>query len=181
MVVVTGYGDGYGYGDGDGYGDGYGYGIKSMCGKYFYSIDRTPTSIDGVRGNIARGSILHRDLTTTPCYVVKSGRYFAHGQTLRDAQNALQEKLLEGMSAEERVDAFLSEFKAGVKYPAKMFYDWHHRLTGSCEFGRNAFAHDHGIDVERDSMTVQEFVDLTETAYGGSIIRMIKERLESKS
>ena len=175
-------GDGYGYGDGDGYGSssGYGDGVTSIGGKFFYSIDGTSTSIDGVRGNIAKGHILRSDLTLEPCYIVKGGRFFAHGKTIREAQEALQEKLLEGMIDEERVDAFLSEFNPDTEYPAKAFYDWHHRLTGSCEFGRNAFAKDHGIDVEHDSMTVQRFVELTENAYGGNVIRMVKDRLKAK-
>ena len=175
----SGYGDGYGSGYGDGDGSGSGSGVKSMDGKIFYSIDGTQTSIDRVRGNIAKGHILRGDLTLEPCYIVKGGRFFAHGKTIREAQEALQEKLLEEMSEEERVDAFLSEFKPDTEYPAKAFYDWHHRLTGSCEFGRNAFAKDHGIDVEHDSMTVQRFIELTENAYGGNIIRMVKDRLEA--
>jgi hypothetical protein len=200
----SGYGDGYGYGSGDGYGSGYGYGdgygsgygsgdgygygsgsgygygdgIKSIHGKILHNIDDTSTSIDVVRGNIAKGHILRGNLTLAPCFIVKGGQYFAHGETLRDAQEALQEKLLEGMSDEERVDAFLAEFAADKAYPAKAFYDWHHRLTGSCEFGRAAFAKDHGIDLEHDMMKVAQFIELTENAYGGNIIRMVKAHME---
>lgn len=57
-------------------------------------------------------------------------------------------------------------------------YEWHHRLTGSCELGRRQFAKDKGIDIEHGSMTVTEFIELTENAYGGEVIRHLKERLK---
>ena len=40
--------------------------------------------------------------------------------------------------------------------------------------GRWQFARDHGIDVERGSMTPEDFIRLTENAYGGSTIRKLK-------
>ena len=185
----SGYGHGYGSGDGHGYGSGdgsghgsgdgsgHGYGVKSFDGKCFHTIDGVSTQIDQIRGNVARGFTLNSDLSLSPCFVVKGENMFAHGATLRNAQEALIEKLMEEMSEEERVDAFLAEFQAGKEYPAKAFYDWHHRLTGSCEFGRDAFVKDHGIDVENDKMTVARFIELTENAYGASVIRMVKERM----
>lgn len=51
-------------------------------------------------------------------------------------------------------------------------------LTGSCEMGRQSFARDHEIDIEHDMMTPEEFIDLTKDAYGGSIIRKLKEAME---
>lgn len=63
----------------------------------------------------------------------------------------------------------------GVNYPCRDLYDWHHRLTGSCEMGRQQFAKDHGIDIDRDEMTVQEFIDLTRDAYGGEVIRRMEK------
>jgi hypothetical protein len=61
---------------------------------------------------------------------------------------------------------------------AQYFYDWHHRLTGSCDMGRRQFARDHGIDVDSDTMTLREFLALTKDAYGGSVIRKAMENLE---
>ena len=181
----SGSGDGYGSGDGDGYVNGEGYGsgsgIKSYCGRTVYNIDDVPTLLYHVHGNVAKGAILKTDLTLEPCYVVKSGNLYAHGETLRDAQAALQDKLFEDMPVEERIKAFLAEFKPGIEYPVKEFYDWHHRLTGSCEMGRKAFAKEHGIDIEHDTMTLEAFLELTKNAYGGEMIRAVIKSLGEKA
>ena len=68
----------------------------------------------------------------------------------------------------------------GVKYKAKDFYEWHHKLTGSCEMGRNTFAEEHGIDLNSDMFTVEEFVELCKTSYGGEIIRKLNEDGENE-
>lgn len=81
-------------GDGSGTGYGSGAGVKSFLGQAVYMIDDVPTLIDHVHGNIAKGAILNSDLTTTPCYIVKSGGWFAHGETLREAQAVLLENNL---------------------------------------------------------------------------------------
>ena len=175
-----GYGDGYGSGSGDGYGDGYGYGVDVFDGKNVYRIDETPTLIYSIRGNVAHGAILNGDLTLTPCYVAKQDNLFAHGETLREAMEALRDKLFEDMPEEERIGAFLAETECGKKYPNQHFYAWHHRLTGSCNMGRKAFAKNHGIDVENGTMTLEEFLELTENSYGGDVIRHVKERLAKK-
>ena len=173
-----GSGSGYGYGSGDGSGDGSGYGIKSFNGEPVYTIDDVPTILRHVLGNVAHGVILNRDLTTTPCYVVKQDNCFAHGETLGDAMAARRDKLFEDMSEEERIAAFLRETEDGKAYPAQYFYDWHHRLTGSCDMGRRQFARGHGIDVEHAAMTLQEFLALTKDAYGGDVIRRVLKELE---
>ena len=189
----SGYGDGYGYGsgygdgsgsgsgDGDGYGYGYGSGddIKSINGNTIYIVDNVPTLIDHVHGNIARGRVLSGDLTLSPCYIVKSGDLFAHGETLQKAMQALDKKLFEDMPMEERIEAFLKEFPSDGKYPIKAFFDWHNRLTGSCEMGRKAFAQEHEIDVENGEMTVDEFIRLTRNAYGGEVIRELEKTRKS--
>ena len=197
-----GYGDGYGYsgcdggydgdGDGDGYGygccggccggcgDGYGYGygggsgLKSINGKKVYIVDGTATTISHIHGNVAKGTIVNSDLTETPCYIVKEGRYFAHGNSLAEANAALQDKLFEEMPAEERIAEFWKCHKKGVKYPTKDFFEWHHKLTGSCLMGRQQFAKDHDVDLEGE-MTVEEFIALTKNAFGGEIIKRLEE------
>ena len=174
-----GYGSGYGSGDGDGYGSGYGYGsgIKSFCGESVYRVDGVNTLIHSVRGNVAHGAMLNSDLTITPCYIVKQDNTFAHGETLREAMEALRDKLFEDMPEDERIDTFLRETDFEKAYPTQYFYDWHHRLTGSCDMGRKQFARDHGVDLERGTMTLAEFLELTKDAYGGDVIRKIMRRL----
>ena len=167
-----GSGNGCGYGDGCGSGDGRG--IISVNGAPVYDVDGVATIIRVVHGNVAKGAILHRDMSTTPCYIVKQGGVYAHGRTLRKAQTALMDKLLEGMPLEDRIAAFVEEHQLGQEYPNRDYFSWHHRLTGSCEAGRLAFARDHQVDLD-GSMTVEEFIALTEHAYGGEVIRKLRE------
>lgn len=184
----SGAGIGCGYADGSGAGIGYNYdgaygsgegyisnkSLIIMSGKKVYIVDDIATTISHVHGNIAKGTIINNDLTETPCYIVKEGGCFAHGKTLAEANTALQDKLFEEMPTDERIAAFWKCHKKGVKYPTKDFFEWHHKLTGSCLMGRQQFAKDHGIDLEGE-MTVEEFITLTENSFGGDIIRQLEE------
>ena len=193
-----GYGDGYGYGNGDGYGsgsgsgsgygDGYGYGngdgygIKNINGYDVYIVDNTPTIFTHIHGNVAKGYILERNVILKPCYIVKGNRYFAHGETLKEAQSALEGKILDNMDVEEKIALFKEKFPdVNKEYPVKDFYQWHHNLTGSCEMGRKSFAKNHNIDIENDIMTVKEFIRLTENAYCGEVIKELKESYENEN
>ena len=165
-----GYGSGYGSGDGSGSGYGDGYGVKEVNGDTVYIVDDVPTIIKSVRGNIAQGYILQRDLTQKPCYIVKEQNKFAHGSTLHDAFTALQEKLYDGSTEEERIEAFRKKFpEYDTPYPNRDLFAYHHVLTGSCRMGRESFCKDKGIDLE-GSTTVREFVELTKDSYGGDVI-----------
>ena len=170
----SGSGDGYGYGDGSGDGYGYGYGLKSLCGEPVYMIDGVPTIITGLRGSVAMGFIVMTDLSKRKTFVVKGGGKFAHGEDLHAAQAALEEKLFDDMPIEEKLEAFREKFTPGEAYTVADFYDWHHRLTGSCSQGRDAFAQDHGLSMS-DAMTPEEFINLTKDAFGGRIIRQLAE------
>ena len=187
------FGDGYGYGYGDGYGDGsgdcfgdgsgsgsgsgcgngYGDNIKSFDDKDVFPIDGIQTIITAIFGNVAKGYILENDLTLTPCYVAKSGNTFAHGNTLKEAIDALHDKLFDDMPEEDRIAEFFKTHSPGVKYPAKDLFVWHNRLTGSCEAGRMYFARSHDIDLENDTFTIEEFVSLCKDSYGGETIKKL--------
>ena len=185
----SGFGDGSGYGfgfgdgsgSGDGSGDGFGSGAGSGSGSGIASInhlpvfvvDDIPTAFSKIKGNVAKGYIVQNDLTLTPCFLVKSGSTFAHGATLREAMEALRDKLFEDMPEEERIQAFVREHPPGVPVPNRQLFDWHHRLTGSCLMGRNEFVSRHGIDLD-GSTTPEEFICLTEHAYGGNVIRKLR-------
>lgn len=178
LSIGSGYGYGYGYGSGSGsgVGDGYGYGIKNINGDTVYFIDRVQTIIKSVRGNIAKGYILQSDLTLTPCYVVKESNQFAHGDTLHDAFNSLHEKIYNSETDEERLNRFKEKFTDfNVKYSAKELFSWHGILTGSCKAGRTAFCKDHDIDIDQDSFTIHEFIELTKNSYGGDIVNKLLE------
>lgn len=168
---------GYGYGSGSG--DGFGSGIKSINGSEIHQIDDVPTIIKQTKGNVAKGFILEPDLTLTPCYVAKGQDKFAHGKTLREAINELQNKMFSDMDTDEVIKMFLNEFSdLDQKYPAKSFYVWHNRLTGSCEMGRNSFVKSGGYDLENDTFTVREFIEITKNAFGGDVIKQLEQVIE---
>lgn len=171
------------FGSGDGYGDGSGdgYGIKSLNGESIRAIDGVLTIIRAVHGDFAKGAILRKDMSLVPCFVAKQNGKFAHGETLHKAREALLSKLFDDMPVEERVEAFVEAHDTEEPYPNSDFFEWHHRLTGSCEMGRREFALAHGIDVEHGSMTVAEFIGLTENDYGGGTIRKLRRYYECTS
>lgn len=194
-AVGSGITDTYGYGDeriddssiGEGYGYysnldnelgyGYGYGycnnIKEINSETIYIVDEVPTIIKSVHDNIARGFILQDDLTLKPCYIVKEQNKFAHGSTLHEAFNDLQEKLYDDSTEEERIEAFHKKFpEYNVPYSNRDLFTYHHILTGSCHMGRESFCKDMGIDLD-GSTTVQEFILLTKNSYGSSIIHKL--------
>ena len=173
-----GYGSGEDYGYGSGSGSGYyGYGIKRINGMKVYRIDGLLTVITRVKLALAKGFILNRDLTLTPCYIAKGDGYFAHGKTVKEAEKALQEKIFKNMDTEEAIGRFLCTFKKDEKYKGQDFFLWHHYLTGSCEMGRRAFVRDRGLDLEA-YYTVEEFLELCKNSYGGDILKQLQERVE---
>ena len=173
--LSLGSGDGDGSGDGSGDGYGYGDGVKEINGDLVYIVDDVPTIIKSVRGNIAQGFILQRDLTQKPCCIVKEQNKFAHGSTLHDAFTALQEKLYDDSTEEERIEAFRKNFpEYDTPYPNRDLFAYHHVLTGSCRMGRESFCKDKGIDLD-GSTTVREFVELTKDSYGGDVICKLPE------
>ena len=182
----TFHGDGYGYGNrygldydnGSGYGAGCGgnYGdIKELNGNIVDYIDNVPTIITQVRGNIARGYIVKEDLTFESCFIAKVGDYFAHGKTLKEAVADAKVKDIEKLAIEERIEKFKEVFGSlDSEHTGEKFYDWHHILTGSCRMGRDGFCKAHKIDLEK-KYTVRYFLDITENAYGGDVIKQIRE------
>ena len=138
-------------------------------------VDGMPTIIKSVRDNIAQGFFLQSDLTQKLCFIVKGQNKFAHGDTLHDAFTALQEKLYDGSTEEERIEAFRKKFpEYDTSYPNRDLFAYHHVLTGSCRMGRESFCKDKGIDID-SSTTVREFVELTKNSYGGETIRKLPE------
>ena len=138
-------------------------------------VDSVPTIFSSIKGNVAKGFILQSDLTMTPCYVVKGvandNTVFAHGDDLHKAMAALTDKMFVDMPEEERIAEFVKAHPDMDKpYPNQDLFDWHHRLTGSCMAGRNAFVKDRGLTLDGET-TVAEFIKLTENAYGGSVIK----------
>ena len=169
----SGYGYGYGYGSGSGDGSGYGSGIKVFNGDKVYLVDNILTIFISIRGNVAKGYILQSDLQLKPCFIVKENNKFAHGDTIRDAFNSLQEKLYDDSTEEERIEAFKKKFpEYDVKYDNGDLFTYHHVLTGSCRMGRESFVSDRGLSLDGKT-SIREFVELTKNAYGGDIIKKL--------
>lgn len=182
-------GDGSGYGHGDGSGFGYGHGdgpgfgsdddrsynleISQINNMPTKNIDDILTAITAVRGNMAKGFIVGTDLSFQPCFIVKQDRYFAHGKTLRKALDALRDKIFKSMPEEDRIRSFVESHELDQEYENRDFFDWHKKLTGSCEAGRMAFVRDHQIDLD-GKMTTEEFLALTKDSFGGDIIKKVE-------
>lgn len=176
----SGRGSGYGSGQGSYFGSGQGRGqcdgIAVIVGRTVHDVDGVQTIITAVHAGFAKGYVLNSDLTMTPCYIAKGGGRFAHGATLNKAVAALQGKLFEDMPEEARISAFIEAHPdKNAKIPARDLWDWHNRLTGSCEMGRNQFAADRGIDIDKDEFTPLEFCEMCKGSYGGDVIRRLEE------
>jgi hypothetical protein len=159
---------------GTGTGTGIGTGIKSINNSNVYLIDDVQTIITKVKGNYAKGFILMDDLTLRKCFVVKHGNIFAHGDSLQEAHRALEDKLYEDMSVEDRIDAFIEAHSYDKEYLVSDYYEWHGKLTLSCESGRKAYLENNGLQMN-DTMSVAKFIELTKNEYGGGIIKQLEE------
>ena len=176
----SGSGNGYGGGSGSGSGYGNGNGIAEIEGHKVYDVDDTPTIITAVHGNVAQGYLLEHNTRLIPCYIVKEANKFAHGATLREAYTALQEKLYDGSTKEERIAAFIEKFPDyDTPYDNADLFTYHHVLTGSCRMGRENFVKNHGLSLDGKT-TVRQFVALTEDSYGGKVIRQLEEAYKVK-
>jgi hypothetical protein len=116
--------------------------------------------------------VIKDDMSTSKMYIAKSGNLFAHGETKELALRDVNEKYFASLSFEEKKSEFIKKFKKDEKYSNKLFFEWHHLLTGSCESGRLMFIQSHGISLD-DSMTTLQFLNLTKTAYNGEVINDI--------
>ena len=151
-----------------------------FCGKPVAYIDGVPTIIDLVRGNsYALGWIIKEDFSLEACFIAKVGGCFAHGETLKAARRAADEKYQESRPEEERIDEFvMAHPDLDAEYPD--LFSWHHILTGSCEMGRKAWCDARGLK-PTDSITVRAFITGTVGHYGGGTIRKLAGRYGLKT
>ena len=172
----SGNGSGYGFGDGDGNGSG----IIEIEGRKVYDVDDVPTVITAVHGNVAQGYLLEHNTRLVPCYIVKEASKFAHGATLREAYTALQEKLYDDSTEEERIAAFVKKFPDyDTPYDNADLFAYHHVLTGSCRMGRENFVKNHGLSLDGKT-TVRQFVALTKGSYGGEVIIKLEDAYDGR-
>ena len=176
-----GYGDGsgsgYGYGDGDGSGSGYGYGytLIILYGQPVHYIDGVPCLPVNVHGDTMAVDVINeRDWTLGRAYVARWQGEVAHGETIREAVEAAKNKYFARMDPREKKRQLLDLFAEKRRLTVKELHAWHGRITGSCEFGRSRFQEEHGLN-DDDTLSLEEFVELTRNAYGGDLIASLLE------
>ena len=123
---------------------------------------------------MAMVAVINKDLSLSSAYVAKAGNSFAHGETLREAMQAAIKKDMEERPLDERIDAFV-ETHPDLDTLYGDLFQWHHTLTGSCEFGRKQWCKDHGYQPS-DAITVRTFIEGTRNDYGGEVIKQLAER-----
>jgi hypothetical protein len=165
-------GDGAGYGSGYGYGDGY-----KINNDFIHKIDEIPTIIKNIKGSVASGFIIYKDLTQSKTYVVKGNGYFAHGETIKLAMQALEEKIMQDLEPDELIEKFLEVTDINKSYPATYFFEWHGKLTGSCLQGRESFVKNNNIDLTKD-MDIHKFIEICKDSYGKDVFKMLIEKLK---
>ena len=70
-------------------------------------------------------------------------------------------------------DTLYSWFLIRKIVDAKTLFNWHYLLTGSCETGRISFCMNNNIDIENDSFSIYEFIELTKNSYGSETINKL--------
>ena len=118
------------------------------------------------------------DYSAQKMYIAKSGNLFAHGETKEEAIQSVHDKYFASLSFDEKKAEFIKTFKKDQEYDNKLFFDWHHFLTGSCESGRMMFVRSHGIDLN-GKMTTLQFLNLTKNEYNGSVMSDIISELNN--
>ena len=137
-----------------------------------WKVDDVPTIITNIHANIAEGYTLQGNVILVPCYIAKVGHYFAHGTTAHEALQDAQEKYETNKPLSERIADTVSKYPTlDTVVSHTELYALHHTLTGSCRFGRDEFAANHGLDPEQGEMTMRQFINLTMDAYGGDAIK----------
>lgn len=174
----NGYGNGFGNGSGSGYGNGSGcgygcgYGISEFDGVKGYCLDDIPTFLESIHGNLGKGFILQNNTKKVPCYVyLTDDGFITHGKTLHEAQEAAIKKSMKAKPVEQRLQEFV-EKHPNIDDEYDDLFNWHHILTGSCEFGRMQWCKAHGLK-PTDSITIRQFIRETCDNYGGDIIQQL--------
>ena len=149
-----------------------------------YNVDGIQTIIyqvyiDDAANGYAVGRILKSDLTKEVTYIAKKENKFAHGKTLQEAVEAVNAKVIASKSVEERIQLFVEAFPMIDTFvKGEELFRWHNILTGSCMQGRKMFCQEKKINLEHE-FTIAEFITLTINAYGGGVIKQLREIYKS--
>ena len=110
-------------------------------------------------------------MTLRDCWIARRGNFFAHGDTLHEAVEAVEAKWRENRPLDDRIAEFLKTHPS-LDEPYGDLFEWHHILTGSCEFGRRQWCDGHGYK-PTDSIALRTFLTETVGDYGGDVIRQV--------
>ena len=134
----------------------------------------------------AKGYIVDKkDFSLHSVYIAKFKGFFAHEKTLKEALESAQKKYFSSLNTDQRIEEFLKYFEVKDEfgevycYKGESFFEWHNMLTGSCLAGRNAFVQEHDLDLNK-FYTVEEFIKICENAYGGEVIKKLKEKIKER-
>ena len=178
-----GYGSGSGSGSGSGYGYGYGYGdgsgVTRLNGHLVSQIDGVATIIRSIRGNVAKGFIVGIDFSLKPCFIAKVNGFFAHGDSLAEAVRDAEAKAFEELDEDERIEQFIAFCDGKDSLTGQELFEWHGKLTGSCEAGRKAFVADKQIMLG-EAYTFAEFGEIVKGVYGWETIQKAISTMEGK-
>ena len=145
-----------------------------------WAIDTVPTIIRSIHGNIAKGAILRGDLQLRPIYVAKCNGCFAHGESIAAALRDAEAKALQCEPIEARIERFVKCFPTlDTQVEGEILFAWHHILTGSCRAGREEFIRQQGLRLE-ETYSVGRFIELTNSAYGGEIVKQLETAYHAK-
>ena len=179
----SGCGDGYGYGSVSGYGYGYGSGdgsgdkirIEGYKGNKVYYVDEIPCIFKCVHDNWAEVEVIDNNgFTTQKAFIGKFENTFAHGSSIRDALTDAMTKYYSSLDFDTVREKLLAQFEVKKRLSVKELYSWHGALTGSCRFGRDEFQKSHNLR-DDDTLSLSEFISLTENAFGGDKVRLLRK------
>ena len=139
------------------------YGIKGhlvdglLNGEPHIIADGILSKVLNQKGNVFK--VLNHD-EEKPSYLIKDGDTYAHGETLKKAQEDLTFKLMK---------RDVSQFESMSKKTAKTPEEWaliYRAITGACKSGVSSFLSGKGILKEK--YTLAEIIEETQGAYGHS-------------
>ena len=167
----SGSGSGSGYGSGSGSGYGSDCGLKKINGRKVFYVDKIPCQPVEVHNIWVKINIVSpKDLTLKECFLAKYHGAIAHGMSVKAALRDAQEKYFSSFDFEYLKKKLLEEFSEKKSLTVADLFKWHGLLTGSCTFGRQQFQKENDLK-DSDKLTLEQFVELTQNAYGGEKIK----------
>jgi virulence-associated protein VapD len=92
------------------------------------------------------------------CFVVESGEYYSHGETIKQAiEDVTFKKLSQNFD--------LNELIADIKERGNITINDYRLITGACKAGVNHFLESNGLQ-DKENLPIDKVIDLTRGSYG---------------